>query len=40
MEPIIIVLFILAVVYGLGSFLWVRRAIKREKTEAQKERTP
>ncbi len=40
MEPIIIVLFILAAAYGIGSFLWVRRAIKREKTEAQKERTP
>ena len=40
MEPIIVILFVLAVVYGIGSYLWVRRALKREKAESQKERMP
>ena len=40
MEPIVIIFLVLAVVYGIGSYLWVRRAVKREKAEAQKERMP
>ncbi len=40
MEPIVIIFLVLAVVYGIGSYLWVRRAVKREKAEEQKERMP
>jgi predicted permease len=38
MEPIVIIFLVLAVVYGIGSYLWVRRALSREKAEVQKER--
>ncbi len=33
MEPIIIVLFILAILYGVGSYLWIRHTLGREKAE-------